>query len=116
LQPAHDASHRLHRDARDIVERLLLGEIDTGGLGVEFEPPRGRLLGAEPFAQARPKKVKTNSMKSLVDDLGKWITAISFARLVVSIVHDWHIILFSVLDFSRSKPPRLSCPCGRTPN
>ena len=42
-------------------------------------------------------------MKSLVDDLGKWITAISFARLVVSIVHDWHIILFSVLDFSRSK-------------
>jgi hypothetical protein len=55
LQSAHDAGHRLHGDARDVVERLLLGEVDAGRLAVEFETPRARILGAEPFArQPRP--------------------------------------------------------------
>ena len=55
LQSAHDAGHRLHGDAGDVVERLLLGEIDARRLAVEFEAPGARILGAQPLArQPRP--------------------------------------------------------------
>ena len=55
LKSAHNPGHRLHRDAGDVVQRLLFGEIDAGGLAVEFEPPRARILGAEALArQPRP--------------------------------------------------------------
>ena len=55
LEAAHDSGHGLYRNPRDVVQRLLLGEIDTGGLCVELEAPGGRILCTQALAcQPRP--------------------------------------------------------------
>jgi hypothetical protein len=49
-------------------------------------------------------------MKSLLDDLGKWIAAISFALLVVSIVHDLAYYSVLGLGFQLIQPPMTILP------
>ena len=46
LGPAQDRGQRLDRDAGQVVERLLRGQRDAGGLGVEAHPGRALVLGA----------------------------------------------------------------------
>ena len=55
LQAAQNAGHGLHRDAGDVVQRLLARQIDARGLGMELEAPGARVLGAKPIPrQASP--------------------------------------------------------------
>ena len=54
LQPAENAGHGLHRDARDVVERLLPREIDARCLAVELEAPGARVCAEALARDARP--------------------------------------------------------------
>ena len=55
LRAAQHGGHRLNRGADDVVLRLLRGQRGSGGLGVEAQHPRARILRLEVLAHdARP--------------------------------------------------------------
>ena len=70
LGAAEHRRHRLQRGADDVVERLLGGQRDAGGLGVEAQPHRLLALGAvgvskdatveeeEPFARVQQDRAR----------------------------------------------------------
>src|SRR4029077_1675768 len=51
LQAAKNAGHRLHRDAGNIVQRLLPRQVYPGGLAVKLEAPGSWVLRTEALAR-----------------------------------------------------------------
>ena len=70
LGAAEHAGQRLDRRAHDVVERLLGGQRDAGGLGVEAHQPRARVARAERLAQlARPDPPRRAVLGDLLEEV-----------------------------------------------
>ena len=97
-------SPRLHRDARDVVQRLLLRQVGTGSLTMEFEAPGARIFRAQPVPRyPRPDTAPGAELPNLLEkadgDVEK--EARSAARRIVAgapLVHRWHKRFLRRLD------------------
>ena len=70
LGAAADRGEGLQRDAHDVVVRLLRGQRDTGGLGVEAQHRRGLVAGAEALAHdPRPHPPRGAELRDLLEDV-----------------------------------------------
>ena len=69
LQAAEDAGHRLHGDARHVVERLLPRQVGAGGLRVELEAGAPRILRAIALAhEPRPQAAAGAEARDLLEE------------------------------------------------
>ena len=68
--PPRDGGEALQRDAHDVVLRLLGGEGHPAGLGVEAQPQRALVLGAEALAHdRRPHPPRRAELRDLLEDV-----------------------------------------------
>ena len=70
LGSAEDPGQRLDRDPGEVVERLLRGERDAGGLGVEAHPGAALVLGAEALAaELVPDAARGPELRDLLEEV-----------------------------------------------
>src|SRR5439155_3075487 len=70
LRAAEDGGERLDGDARDVVERLLRGRRDPGGLGVGAQAHRLGLLRAVPLLhEPRPDPPRGPELRDLLEEV-----------------------------------------------